>query len=299
MTRGHEYEREVFMKHTKWPGVTALLLGGMFALHPGPSSAAEDTALPYYLRDRGEGIHTSLFGTYVTNKEFLFYPFYEYTKFSNFEYKPEELGFTGDQDYFGQATEKEFLVYFAYGISDSLMVEFESALYSTVDFTKASDDTSNVPNTIDESGLGDTEMQVRWRWMKETERRPEGTFFFETVFPLQKNQTLLGTQDWEFSPGLLLTKGFRFGTLTLKLSLSYTTEDNTLEFGEYSLEYVKKVSNRWRFVAAFEGQQDEQQIVGEAQYHFAKNATLKLNLGLGVTEKAPDYAPEIGVLFSF
>jgi hypothetical protein len=33
-----------------------------------------------WLADRGPGIPTSLFGTYITKGEFLVYPFYEYTK---------------------------------------------------------------------------------------------------------------------------------------------------------------------------------------------------------------------------
>ncbi len=286
------------MKRITWLGAM-FLLGGFLMVGHARSSAAETTALPPYLHDRGEGIHTSLFGTYVRDKEFLFYPFYEYTRFSKFEYKPSELGFNGEEDFFGKAVEQEFLVFFAYGFSDSLMVEFESALYSSVSFDKASDDTSAVPNHIRESGLGDTEGQIRWRWLKETEKRPEVLITFETVFPLQKDRKLLGTQDWEFSPGITLTKGYALGTLSLRMTLSYTTEEHTIEFGEYALEYVKKTSDKWRFVLALEGEQDELQIVGEAQYALSKRAVLKLNCGFGITEKAPDIAPEIGVVFAF
>lgn len=38
--------------------------------------SAED--LPFYLKDRGTGIPTSMFGTYVRKEEVLVYPFYEY-----------------------------------------------------------------------------------------------------------------------------------------------------------------------------------------------------------------------------
>jgi hypothetical protein len=82
------------------------------------------------------------------------------------------------------------------------------------------------------------------------------------------------------------------------MALSYTTEEHTIEFGEYTLEYVKKTLDTWRFVLAWEGEQDELQIV-EAQYALSKNAVLKLNCGFGITEKAPDIAPEISVVFAF
>ena len=41
-------------------------------------------------------------------------------------------------------------------------------------------------------------------------------------------------------------------------------------------------------------------LIGELQYTTpTKNAVAKLNMGVGVTKKAPTYAPEIGVMFRF
>ncbi len=42
-------------------------------------------------------------------------------------------------------------------------------------------------------------------------------------------------------------------------------------------------------------------LLGELQYTttLTKNAVAKLNMGVGVTKKAPTYAPEIGVMFRF
>jgi hypothetical protein len=40
-------------------------------------------------------------------------------------------------------------------------------------------------------------------------------------------------------------------------------------------------------------------LIGELQYTLTKNAVAKLNMGVGVTTKAPTYAPEIGVMFRF
>lgn len=56
-----------------------------------PARAADED-LAGYLADRGPGMPTSLFGTYVEKGQWLVYPFYEYTKSSAFEYKPSELG---------------------------------------------------------------------------------------------------------------------------------------------------------------------------------------------------------------
>ena len=274
--------------------VVSVFLGGA------PSCrAAESSGMPAYLSDRGDGIPTSLFGTYIREKEILFYPFYEYTRTNKFEYSPSELGFSGEEEFFGEVEEYEFLVFFAYAFNDSFAIEFESALYSSVDFTKSPDDTSAVPTEIKESGLGDTEINIRWRYLKETASRPEYTFFFKIGFPLQEDKKLLGTQNWEFEPGIVVTKGFSFGTFALRASVAYESGDG-LDFGEWAIDYVKRLTPSWRGVLSIEGDQlDEVSIIGEVQYSLSNYAVLKLNCGFGLTEKAPDYAPEIGVLFKF
>lgn len=287
------------MKRIKCFSIVGLVVGMVMANLPYSAIAAENDSLPAYLYDRGTGIHTSLFGTYVRKGELLFYPFYEYTKSSHFEYKPDELGFSGSNDYLGKEFEQEGLIYFAYGFSDRLMAEFESSLYTHAVMRKASDDISAVPNHLSETGLGDTEGQIRYRFLPETETRPEVLGFFELVLPLQKGRKLIGTQHWELAPGLNITKGFRFGTLSLKLSASYTSDERNIQFGEYALEYVKRLSPAWRTVLAVEGEQDEVAAIGEVQYSLAKNAVLKLNCGFGLTTKAPTLAPEVGIVFSF
>jgi hypothetical protein len=288
------------MKRENRSIVVASLLAVVLAAGAECSPAADPAGLPSYLYDRGDGIPTSMFGTYVREKELLVYTFYEYTRVKNFEYKPSELGHAGDDDFFGKAFEREHLLFLAYGFSDSLAVEFESALYSSVDFRKDPSDTSSVPGTIRESGLGDTETNIRWRFQKETATRPETTFFFKTVFPLQRDKKLLGTQNWEFEPGIVLTKGFSFGTLALRLSSAYDSGERKMELlGEYAIDYVKRLSQNWRVVVSLEGEQDELSLIGEAQYTLGKTAVLKINSGFGLTKKAPDFAPEVGVLFRF
>ena len=47
-----------------------------------------DTVLPEYLKDRGTGIATPMFGTYIRPGELIIYPFGEYYPDNNFEYSP-------------------------------------------------------------------------------------------------------------------------------------------------------------------------------------------------------------------
>ena len=254
---------------------------------------------PAFLADRGDAIRTSLIGTYVRPKEFVFYPFYEYTRTRNFEYTPSEVGGVGSNDFRGKKYEREFLVFLGYAFSDSLLVEFESALHSTLEFRKAPDDTSNAPAQLRESGVGDTEAQIRWRIAKETETRPDITAFFETVFPLQRSKKLLGTQDWQFASGAVLTKGYSFGTLSLRGGVGYDRGDRKFKVGEYAIDYLKKLSPAWRVALSLEGHESELSIIGEVQYTLSKDATLKINSGFGLSSKDRAFAPEIGVLFRF
>jgi len=277
---------------------TAILL----ALLVGASSAA--TAQPDeggepWLTDRGPGIPTSLFGTYVEEGEILVYPFYEYTTTSAFEYHPSELGHVGSTDYLGELVEHEYLLFFAWGISDRVAIEVEGALYAKSEFTKASDDPSAVPDRIPESGLGDVEGQVRWRWRKETAERPEYYSFVEVVLPLQENKLLIGTQDWEGAFGFGMLRGTRWGSINARASIAYDGDGSQVELGEFGVEILKRVSPRLRWLAALEGESDELAAIGELQWHPSERGYFKFNCGFGLSEKAPDFAPEIGYVFRF
>ena len=250
-----------------------------------------------------DGIPTSLLGTYIRSGELLVYPFFEYTKHDKFDYKPADLGVNapGDQTEFkGKNVERELLLFVAYAFNDRLALEFESALRSSVQFTRDPADTTGTPDRIDESGLGDTEVNLRWRLQKETGRSPDVTLFLKTVFPLQKSKKLLGSRDWEVETGAVLTKAYSFGTLAARAAIGVTSDEHKLDVTEWAIDYVKALAPRWRLALSLEGAQvDEVSAIGELQYALRKNMILKMNLGVGLTDKAPTIAPEIGVLFRF
>jgi len=70
-------------------------------------------------------------------------------------------------------------------------------------------------------------------------------------------------------------------------------------FGEYAVEYLKRFGDNFRWVMTLEGEGKELSSIFELQWYFHKQAFLKLNTGIGLTREAPDYAPEIGVMFRF
>ncbi|MDD3626340.1 MAG: hypothetical protein PHV06_03395 [bacterium] len=255
--------------------------------------------LPVYLHDRGTGIQLSMFGSYINKGQFFFYPFFEYYLDENAEYSPVELGFSDGKDYRGKYYGTEYLVFFGYGISDWIAVEMEVA-YIDASQEKAEDDPDiEMPEKFSESGIGDVEGQMRWRFNKETESRPEYFGYFETVFPVAKQKKLIGTQDWEFKLGFGVLKGFRFGTMAFRLSTEYDRSEDKYESGEFALEYVKVLSDHWRTYLGIEGAEDEIEFITEFQWHINDKVYIKINHALGITSKAEDFAPEYGILFIF
>jgi len=277
---------------------TSFLLAVTAALFFLSGAAAARDDLPYYLRDRGSGVPTSMFGTYIESGEFMIYPFFEYYYDQDAEYSPQELGYGLDEDHEGRFRAYEGLLFLGYGISSRLALEFEAAVITAAQH-KADDDSSDMPDTIEESGLGDVEGQLRWRWTGETESRPEIFSYYETVFPLQKDKVLIGTSDWEFKLGTGVMKGFRWGTMTARLAAEYNAAENKGELGEYALEYLRRVSKLFRFYLGVEGSQDEVEAIVDLQFHISPNAFIRINNAFGATPKATDWAPEVGVLFHF
>jgi hypothetical protein len=261
---------------------------------PGPSAPALD-----FRADRGPGVATSMFGTYVRGGELLVYPFVEHYRDGNFEYKPSEFGFPGEVDHRGRFRASEALIFLAYGLTDDLAIELEGAVVRA-SLQKAAADLSAVPARIAESGIGDIEGQIRWRWKRETATGPEVFSYVEAVSPRNRDQLLIGTSAWEWKLGTGLSRGFTWGTLTARAAVEYTAASSSrFDLGEYAVEYLKRLSPRWRVHAGIEGTQDEVSFVGEAQWFVRPNVFVKLNSGVGLTSKATDWAPEIGVVFAF
>lgn len=277
-----------------------LLAFGLLAVQlcaPVSAAQSDEVPLPDFLRDRGTGIQTSLFGTYVRKGELLVYPFYEYETNNAEEYHPSELGFAGGEDFLGSLKTHELDLFLGYGLSDRIALELEAQLYTRADFGKAPNDPSAVPARLRESGVGEVESQLRYRWARETTSRPELFSFLEVAYPLQRNKVLIGVHDWEGELGFGAIKGFSWGTLSARYSLAY--EDGGLQGGEYALEYLKRLSPRWRVVLALEGEGEDLSLITEAQLFLSPRVFLKLNSGFGLSQKVPDFAPELGVMMSF
>ncbi len=259
----------------------------------------EPGSVPSYLSDRGVGTPTSMFGTYLREGELLVYPFYEYYKNADEEYSPDELGFGLDEDFTGDFTQSEWLIFLGYGLTANLALEFEAVLYTEATQKKSGNDPTDMPDELSESGSGDTQMQLNWNMSPETASAPGYFSFLEIVFPLQKDKVLIGTSDWEVKVGAGIINGFNWGTLTGRMAMEYDRGESKVDAGEFAVEYLKLVASALRVYLGVEGNQDEVEMITEVQWHFSKTALFKFNNAFGLTPKAPDWAPEIGVMMSF
>ena len=233
--------------------------------------------------------------------ELLVYPFFEWYSDSDLEYKPAEFGYGLDADFRGRYRASEGLLFLGYGIARDVAIELEAAVIAA-ELEKSPTDPSTMPAKLRESGLGDVEGQLRWRLQEEMKGRPEIFTYFETVFPFQRNKTLIGTSSWEFKLGVGAIRGYPWGTMTARVAVENARDEGKRKFeaGEYAIEYLRRLSRTWRVVAVIEGNQlDEVALITEAQWHIHPRVFVKLNTGWGLTTNATDFAPEIGIMFSF
>ena len=130
------------------------LLTVAIAVSLAAASAAAQTpeAAPGFLRDRGPGVPTSMFGTYVEKGQLLVYPFFEWYADRNLEYTPAELGFGLPQEYRGRYRAAEGLIFLGYGVTSNLAVEMEAAVIAA-ELRKPAADTSALPARFRETSL--------------------------------------------------------------------------------------------------------------------------------------------------
>lgn len=270
------------------------------ACFPDPGEAQD--SLPRYLRDRGAGIPASIFGTFIEEGQLLVFPYFGYSRDNNREYQPAALGFGLNEDFRARFRSSEGALFLGYGVTDWLALEFEVRVI-TATFEKSPLDPSATPAKIKESGLGDVEAQLRLRLMKETEHRPEIYGFLEMTPATQKHKVLIGEPNWDLKPGLGLVRGFSWGTVLLKLTGEYNREASSPDLGEVSLEYFRRLSPSLRLNLALEGGEsgapDEFELITGVHWRITDFVALKADNSFGLSAKATDWAPQIGVVVSF
>jgi hypothetical protein len=263
---------------------------------------AQTNSIPRYLRDRGTGIPASIFGTFIRRGELLVYPFYAYSRDNNREYQPAKLGFGLNQDFRGRFHSSESLIFVGYGITDWLAVELEGGhLNATLD--KSPLDPSATPSRIKESGLGDLEAQLRFRFATESEHRPELFGFLEMTPATETRKVLINEPNWDLKPGLGVIRGFGWGTMIIRIAAEYNREARSVDLGEVAIEYLKRLSPSFRINAGIEGGEtgapDEFDLVTGVQLRLTDQLSLKFDNAVGLSSKATDWAPQIGAVFSF
>jgi len=247
-----------------------------------------------------------MLGTYIQRGQLLVMPFYEHVSDHNQEYNPGVLGFGPDIDFRGRFDSSSEQVFVAYGFTENLAAEFvASRIRATLH--KSPDDPTLMPSRIEESGLDDLEGQVRMRLARERGSRPEIFGFAEIRAPSERNKLLIGNPDWDVRPGVGIVRGFSWGTMTIRSTLEYNREHSALkepahvDIGETSVEYLKRLDRAFRLSLAFAGGEggapDEWELRSGLQCRLTDAFLLKLDNSVGISSKAPDWTPQIGLMF--
>jgi hypothetical protein len=283
--------------HASLPAVLLLTAVGLFPR----TGRAQNTLEPGYLRDRGPGVASSLTGIYIRKGELLIHPFFEYVRDDNREYQPREFGLGPDVDFRGRSRRRAGQLFVGYGVTDWLALEFEGA-YLRETLSKSARDTFPTPAKIAESGITDLEAQIRLRPLRETARRPEVYAFLEITARAQRNKLLIGDPDWDLRPGLGLTRGFSWGTLTARATGEYNRAGKNLDFGEVALGYLKRLDSAWRVYLGVEGGEggamDEWELTPGVQWSPLPTLLVRLESPLGLSSKAADWSPQFGFVFT-
>jgi hypothetical protein len=265
------------------------------------TAVAQQEDLPPNLRDRGPGVRISEFQTYIERHQLLVLPSVAYIKDHNREYNPLDWGYGNQVDLRGKLNSSSAQLLVAYAVTDWLAVELEGS-YRSARFEKSPQDTTATPAQIRESGVGDFAAQVRARFAQERGRRPEIWGSVEVIPANQKRKVLIGDKLTDVKGEIGLTRGFHFGTMTLKTTVEYNHGDHHWDLGETSLEYLRRLSPAWRILLAIEGGEtgapDEWVFVTAGQWRIANGCYLKLANAVGLMSKSTDWEPQVGVLLA-
>ena len=272
------------------------------AAEPTAAGAMADaaTSLPPHLRDRDGGLVTSALGTYVRERELLVFPFARYSRDSDIEYDPNEFGFSAPTEYLGHYDSSEVGALLAYGWNDRVAVEFQAAA-SRATLETATEDNSGMPDRLEESGLGNVRARITWRVLTEQGSRPEVFTYGTVAFPHDRDKRLIGTPDWFFNAGIGVIRGFDWGTVTVRSSVEFDLESQTVgDWGDTAIEYLKRLSPAWSVAGAILLRQgDEGLLIAEVQWQPNPNVAIKLTNAQGITSNGLDWVPQLGVVFRF
>ena len=261
--------------------------------------AAQQPQVPPNLRDRGTGVRTSEFQTYIQRGQLLVFPSVSYSRDHNLEYNPLDWGYGTAMDLRGTFRSSNAQLWAAYGVTDWLAIEVEGS-YLSARFQRSPQDTSATPAQIQNSGFGDYAAQVRVRMGQERGHRPEIWGALEVIPGANRRKILIGDKIMDMKAEFGLTRGYHFGTMTLRTTVEYNHVDHHWDLGETSLEYLRQITPATRVFIAIEGGEtgapDEWVLVTAAQWRLTRGAFLKFSNGVGLMSKSTDWEPQVGVL---
>jgi len=160
-----------------------------------------------------------------------------------------------------------------------------------------------------ESGVGDTSLDLSYRFLDETETLPEMSVHGGIKIPTADEDKGLGTGEMDYRFGVELVK--ELGGWSAELGMDYNIlgdpDDYDLDnyvsaYGELSTEFLPRLTTIFKLAgaqAASEESDAELSAGLECDYDFDRAGTVYAGMDAGLSDGSPDFALYVGYSFSF
>ena len=207
-----------------------------------------------------------------------------------------------ETDFLGKYESSGGILFLGYGISESVALGLK-VTGGTTKLTKASGDLSAMPAEMKESGIDKIEPELTWRFLSESVNRPELYAFVSAQIPHNRDNNLVGTQDWVVLPGIGLNRGFSWATLSARMNFEYdAASESTIDFGKWTVLGQRRFSDAWWLSAGLEGQVGGGNNFDEAwqnttvMWSATPHVAVRFDSRIGLTEQTKGWTGEIGIV---
>ena len=242
-------------------------------------------------RDRGEGLPLSMFGTYIRSGQLVVMPVLRKCTATTTSVRSGELGSRARPSCAGASTRTNVSCS-SLRVLENIAAEFEIAGISA-SLDKSPLDDSALPPRLEHRALATS--RAAPLAMEEGIRHAAGAVqLLRDRVSRAAVEALIGTPDWELKFGFGLTRGLRWGTISARRSLGMPTAPGSWESTRSSAEARVEPAAALR---RSRRQRGRARADHGSQILLTTRIVLKLNNSFGLTSKATDWAPEIGVMF--
>ncbi len=169
--------------------------------------------------------------------------------------------------------------------------------------------TQEVERHGSESGVGDTNLDLRYRFLDETDSLPEMSVHGGVKLPTADEDKGLGTGETDYRMGIELVKELGGWTLDLGMDYNilgdpdgYDLDNYVSAYGDVSTSFVPGLTTIFKLsgAQAASEESDAELAAGlECDYDFDRAGTAYVGMDAGLSDGSPDFSLYVGYSISF